>query len=236
MSNIPDIIEKSRLAIETGQIDWPTALIRAISIWPLARETYRGRNLNYFIAGEAFDFLSLSERILCDLDDVVSGNEIEDLLFNGIFPVEISLNVFKDLIGISKYRGFLNFYYGITVEYALQLAVELEAIKDYTSRGMHFKNECMDEAFNRIYGTSIEELLESFSIENGITVDGSFDINVSSEFTYWLFKYRFKNCDQAKIASDTRKGLNQLERMYVFPNNRMILPIEEPRFLWDSGT
>ena len=61
MSNIPDIIEKSRLAIETGQIDWPTALIRAISVWPLARETYHGRKLNYFIAGEAFDFLPLLE-------------------------------------------------------------------------------------------------------------------------------------------------------------------------------
>lgn len=236
MSNITEIITKSRLVIETGQIDWPTALIRAISVWPLARETYHGRKLNYFIAGEAFDFLTLSERILCELDDIVPDKEIEGLLFNGVFPIEISSNVFRDLIGVSKYRGFLNFYYGITVEHALQLAVEFEAIKDYTSRGMHFKNECLDEAFNRIYGIGIEELLGMFSIENGITIDRSLDTNVSSEFTYWLFKYRFKNCDQAKIASDTRKGLNQLGRMYMCSSNRMILPREDPGFLWDPST
>ena len=35
----------------------------------------------------------------------------------------------------------------------------------------------------------------------------------SREFNYWLFKYRVKNCDKARIASDTRKGLDQLERM-----------------------
>ena len=33
------------------------------------------------------------------------------------------------------------------------------------------------------------------------------------EFTYWLFKFRVKNSDKAKVASDTTKGLNYLERI-----------------------
>ena len=33
------------------------------------------------------------------------------------------------------------------------------------------------------------------------------------EFTYWLFKYRLSFSDSAKIASDTQKGLLQLEKM-----------------------
>ncbi|HJP28541.1 MAG TPA: hypothetical protein QF694_07000, partial [Dehalococcoidia bacterium] len=32
-------------------------------------------------------------------------------------------------------------------------------------------------------------------------------------FIYWLFKLRMERSDPAKIASDTRKGLAQLERM-----------------------
>jgi hypothetical protein len=35
----------------------------------------------------------------------------------------------------------------------------------------------------------------------------------SKEFTYWLFKYRVARSDKARIASDTRKGLDQLARM-----------------------
>jgi hypothetical protein len=33
------------------------------------------------------------------------------------------------------------------------------------------------------------------------------------EFTYWLFKYRLKTSDKAKIASDTKKGLDALHQM-----------------------
>ncbi len=31
-------------------------------------------------------------------------------------------------------------------------------------------------------------------------------------FTYWLFKYRVKRCEKAKIASDTKKALGFLHR------------------------
>jgi len=32
------------------------------------------------------------------------------------------------------------------------------------------------------------------------------------EFTYWLFKYRIKNTDKERVASDTRKALNWVNR------------------------
>ena len=34
-----------------------------------------------------------------------------------------------------------------------------------------------------------------------------------SEWRYWLFQYRVKMCDPAKVASDTRKGLAFLQRL-----------------------
>ena len=44
--------------------DWPTALVEAMAVWPSPREVHRGRERNYFIAGEAFDWLTLAERLL----------------------------------------------------------------------------------------------------------------------------------------------------------------------------
>ena len=34
----------------------------------------------------------------------------------------------------------------------------------------------------------------------------------AKEFTYWLFKYRLANHDKAKVASDTKRGLQYLNR------------------------
>ena len=34
-------------------------------------------------------------------------------------------------------------------------------------------------------------------------------------FAYWLFKRRFKLAEPARLASDTRKALEQLERMRI---------------------
>ena len=34
------------------------------------------------------------------------------------------------------------------------------------------------------------------------------------EFTYWLFKYRLKRCEKARIASDTKKALDYLKKQW----------------------
>jgi hypothetical protein len=34
------------------------------------------------------------------------------------------------------------------------------------------------------------------------------------EFTYWLFKFRLKRHEKARIASDTKKGLDYLKRQW----------------------
>ena len=193
--------------------DWPTALVEAMAVWPSPRDIHEGRERNYFIAGEAFDWLSLAERLLDTIRRQVPKGEREELLFHGEFPPPFDMDRFKNIIGVDKYRGYLNYYYGVTVEEALQLAVELEVMKQYTSNGLHYKDEAAEVAFRRIYRLSRDELLADFREGNGLTMRRSIDMAESREFTYWLFKYRVKNCDKARIASDTRKGLDQLERM-----------------------
>ena len=49
--------------------------------------------------------------------------------------------------------------------------------------------------------------------EKSLPFDHTIDLTEHKEFTYWLFRYRVKNSDKARVASDTRKGLVQLQRM-----------------------
>ncbi|NOR34195.1 MAG: hypothetical protein GQ579_05895, partial [Bacteroidales bacterium] len=52
------------------------------------------------------------------------------LLFRRQAPLKVTLKEFKGLIGGSKYRQYLNYFYGITVEEALFLAVQDEVRKE----------------------------------------------------------------------------------------------------------
>jgi len=67
-----------------------------------------------------------------------------------------------------------------------------------------------DEAYRRIYRQDREALLQDFRKENGYRHLKSTTLLEMKEFTYWLFKYRLKHCDKARIASDTKKGLDWL--------------------------
>jgi len=199
-------------ALEDGR-DWTTALLEAMALWTTPQETYDGRTYNYFISGEAFDWQLLAERLCNTVDCPMSQREREELLFAGCFPPSFDSSKFKDLLGVEKYRGYLNYYYGITVEEALQLAAELEVQKRQASNGVQYQDDYTEEAFARIYRSPKSALLRIFRGENGLPDNEHMSISESREFTYWLFKYRLKNSDKAKIASDTGKGLKQLERM-----------------------
>ena len=64
-----------------------------------------------------------------------------------------------------------------------------------------------------IYGLSIEELLNMYKLTTGAKYRKGLSLMQYREFTYWLFQFRLKNSDKAKVASDTNKGLNYLERI-----------------------
>ncbi len=80
-------VSRFRHALEKGR-SWPVALLEAIASWTGARETYKGRVLNYFIGGEAFDWPLLAER-LCDVAaDLIPESDREELFFLGRLPSE----------------------------------------------------------------------------------------------------------------------------------------------------
>ena len=201
-----------RTSLDAGR-GWPSALLEAMALWTSPEETFGGRHFNYFIGGEAFDWLLLAERLLMAADDLVPQVEREELLFSGRFPPTLDPPSFEDLLGVDKYRGHLNHYYGVTVEEALQLAVELEVLKRHASNGVRYRQDFAEEAFVKIYRAPHSELMKTFRDQAGLPSKRSISLAESKEFTYWLFRYRVEMSDKAKVASDTNKGLEQLRSM-----------------------
>ena len=204
-------IEHLRRSLDEGR-DWVTSLLEATALWTPPQETLEGREYNYFIGGEAFDWPLLAERLCDSVDGMIPEDEKEALLFEGRFPAGFDGMKFKDLLGGDKYRGYLNYFYGIIVEEALQMAAEREVHKRQLSNGNQYQGDFSEEAFSRTYRSSRTELFKLFRLEKGYPLVNSTTLGETKEFNYWLFEYRMKTSDKAKIASDTRKGLQELHR------------------------
>jgi hypothetical protein len=206
-SNI-EAIRHLEQAITAGKY-WYLALLEAIKLWTKSEETRNGRHYCYLIDGEALDWLLLAERLCEAVDNLVPEEEKFALLFQGRPPLRLSKEKFKELIGAAKYRQYLNYFYGVTVEEALVLAVRGEVRKEWrTSR--YNEHKLLDEVYQRIYGATKTTLLKRFRREKGYPQLKSISLTELKEFTYWLFKYRLNNCDKARVASDTKKALGQL--------------------------
>ena len=206
------VIKYLRTALKEGR-DWPTALLEAVALWSVPSEVYRGREYTYLVDGEAFDWLLLAERLSNEVEGLIPEEEKEELLFAGRFPESFDESQFKDLLGADKYRGYQNYFYGVMVEEALQLAVEAEVHKRHLSNGNQYQRDFLDEAYSRIYLAPMSTLLKLFREEKEYPDPRSMNLSESTEFTYWLFKYRLRISDKARIASDTRKGVERLRQM-----------------------
>ena len=98
----------------TGGKHWYLALLESIGRWTRAEEIHNGRNYRYLIAGEAFDWMLLAERLCEAVGGLLPPAEQMEFLFHGTPPIMLSRWQFKELIGSVKYRQHLNYFYGIT--------------------------------------------------------------------------------------------------------------------------
>lgn len=192
---------------------WYVALLEAVGLWDKTEETYKGRHYRYLVADEAFDWLVLAERLLLEVDDLVPEKEKVELLFYGRAPIRVTDEEFRQLVGDAKYRAYLTYFYGVTVEEALLLAVEEKVRKEqhvYALDGNHIT----ELAYEQVYDADRTTLLRRFRREKGYRQRKSMALAELKEFTYWLFKYRVKNHDKERVASDTRMGLDELARQW----------------------
>jgi hypothetical protein len=192
---------------------WFVAILQTIARWPLPEETVGKRHYRYLIGGEAFDWLLLAERLCEAVGDLIPREEHEALLFFGQLPLDLSEEEFRRLMGHAKYRAHLNYLYGVTLEEILHLVVEEAVYKEQRSRVWENHLSVGEEAFQRLYGHARQDLLRQFRQEQGIADDTTISLTEAKEFSYWLFKYRLRYCDPARVASDTRRALSMLRRL-----------------------
>ncbi len=205
-------IEHLVIAIRSGK-PWFIALLEAVNLWYSPVEVYKRKRYRYIIGGEAFDWLLLAQRLLDTVNGLVPEAEVKDLLFKSVFPLEVSRAEFRRLMGLLKYRAHLNYFYGVEVEQALELAVENEVRKERHASGWRTMSGIENEAYERIYGCNKEDLFRVFRTEKGLPQNECLNLDELKEFTYWLFHYRLANSEKERFASDTRKGLNLLHRL-----------------------
>jgi hypothetical protein len=114
-------------------------------------------------------------------------------------------------IGPDKYRNYLNYFYGVTIEEALLLATEEELLK--ADAGVFGRDSrAAEDAYQHLYGASVRRLRGEFSAERGLDARQPLAFDEYKEFTYWLFKRRVRTSHPARVASDTKKGLQALLR------------------------
>lgn len=111
----------------------------------------------------------------------------------------------------------------MTVEEALLLAVQAEVDKERRGRGLAGRSDTTDEVYLRIYGAGRDALLKCAREEKGLLMLKSTGLTEMKRFTYWLFKYRLRRCEKARIASDTKKGLDFLRGQWRQKGIRRVL-------------
>jgi len=147
-------------AIASGK-HWYLALLEAIGLWTEPMENRNGRDYHYLIAGEAFDWLLLAERLCEEADGLIPEGERIAFLFSAKPPLELSMEEFRNLIGITKYRAYLNYFYGVTLEEALIQAVTEEVRKEQRILGYE-EEAVIEEVYKRIYGETRTTLVKQF--------------------------------------------------------------------------
>jgi hypothetical protein len=206
------IISRMRASAGVTQ-PWYWAVLQAIGEWTLTAETVNGRWWTYVIGGEALDWLTLAQRLVGEITDAVPPADLEMLLFQGRLPSDVGGDEFRRCIGAYRYTAHLNFWYGVTVEEALQLAVEDKIRKNHLALCYQDTENVVQEAFRHLYGQTQMELVGDFlrATGNQWAYDPeSMSLTAYREFTYWLFKMRIHKWHPARVASDTRRGLEKL--------------------------
>ena len=206
-----EAIRLFRIAIQAGK-HWYLGLLEAVGRWSSPEETFEGRHYQYLIEGAAFDWQLLAERLCEAVDGLLPEKEKSDFLLKGKPPLDITKERFQELIGPVKYRQYLNYFYSVTVEEAILLAVKDEVRKERHLAAIIKDEDTTAEAFQRIYAEVQPVLLEQFRKEKHHRRLKSISLSELKQFTYWLFMYRIKHNDKSRVASDTKKALDWLNR------------------------
>ena len=213
-------ISRLKSSIGSAESDWKLTVLEAIADWPLANEDVGGETFEYLIGGEAFNWRLLAQRLLGECGSLIPDETLWEWLSDSVLFAGFEEPDFMRAVGVEKFRAHLSYFYGVTVEQSLLVAVEEEVTHQRVGSGRQLSDGSLERAYGLLYGDEREHLWEVFRLEAGVHAarEGwrhrdEHSLGSEDSFTYWLFKLRMERSDPAKIASDTRKGLAKLERM-----------------------
>ena len=197
--------------------NWYITLLESAALWSVSEEHYKSRQYKYLIGGEALDLYTLGERLYNALDDpelkdLVPDNEIIAFLFFGRPPIDLDTDSFAELLGPTKYSAYLNYWYGVMVEEALQAAVTDEVAKA-KSGFLASDKSLVNATFLRLYELDWNTLFTKFRTSSKIPENANSSLVEMKDFIYWLFKWRIRESEPARVASDTRKGIDKLDSL-----------------------
>ena len=223
----PEAIIHLRAAVQAG-VYWPRALLEAIGLWTAPLEVHQGRTYRYLIQEKPWTGLPWPNGSASSWSASSRPEELELLLFDGELPSEVTPEQFREWIGSNKHRAYLNYWYGVVVEEALQQAVEDDVRKRHRARCYPDNEDLVEEAFTHLYGESRTTLLKEFRLSAKIAQRARLSLTNYKEFTYWLSKRRFNLWDPARVASDTRKGIRKLNQLEQIPGPLRPSPATAP--------
>ena len=194
------LIQELKSKIENG-INWEKAVVDCISNWDIREEFYRGYKYKYWINNEAFDWMTLTERLGSAIKSYLNKKKYHELIFTGLLPNKSSYDYMKKVISKNKLSQMRNFYYGIIIEDLIYIQKSQQFLKTsiYTTNKY--------DGYEEIYGKNINLLFQQFAKNIKFTKQTRINLYTYKEFIYWLFKFRIKNSDKTRVASDTNLSI-----------------------------
>lgn len=197
---MPHLIQELKSKIENG-INWEKAVVDCISDWDINEEFYRGYKYKYWINNEAFDWMTLTERLGSAIKSYLNKKKYHELIFTGLLPNKSSYEYMKKVISKNKLSQMRNFYYGIIIEDLIYI----QKSQQYLKNSLNDINGY--DGYEEIYGKNINLLFQQFAKNIKFTKQSTINLYTYKEFIYWLFKFRIKNSDKTKVASDTNLSI-----------------------------
>ena len=72
-----NLIDDLRARLNDENVDWKKAVFSVISEWPLPDENYDGEHYIYLLDGEAFDWRSLTDRLIRSCEGLVDSAMVD---------------------------------------------------------------------------------------------------------------------------------------------------------------
>jgi hypothetical protein len=194
------LIKELKNKIENG-INWEKAVVDCISVWNINEEFYRGYKYKYWIDNEAFDWMTLTERLGSAIKSYLNKKNYHELIFTGLLPNKSSYEYMKKVIPKNKLSQMRNFYYGIIIEDLIYI----QKTQQYLKKSLYETNEY--DGYEEIYGKNVNLLFQQFAKNIKFAKQNTINLYTYKEFIYWLFKFRIKTADKTKVASDTNLSI-----------------------------